>query len=537
MSSFRSSFWDRSGSQSGSQSRSQPVGGGGWGRPRGSSHLPSQSGGGGWRRPQASSPPKGEETDTRPNFTAALLAALLLLPFVTSPVADDFTTKYVASHSPPGTYTDKDIQVAIDHFNRQRRESSGFNAHGRGNRRDEPLENKVYVGDLPPGCTNEQLRRVFMRFRLQVIGIYINYDKCYANVTFSNPDDAAKAIIEANGYTFNDGYTIRVEVMRQPSDSKAGQSEHSQASQPRRNQTDGYQPQRNDPNNFFGKILSRIKAFQYVLPQIAVDFTRNYTREHGNKEQGEFTSKDVDAAIEAFKEQVDPYHILGFPERSVPLKSLPSAVRAKIFVALNMSTAGPSGLSGVHAIPNAYVFIGGTKGTQEEKYLRDWSKKSYYKAPLMFFIWNAGLNQFTLLKDRCYHDDLVLVMPKCIGSPIKTTRCDMPIIPNGGYNHFDQDAILANGGEYKTGSVDEVDDRGYNPDDLNQVQANMTERLSSWCDPMEAMGAIKLCVHFQQEASTSASADPCGEEDSTSSNPWGAAAPSASSNPWGAAAP
>jgi hypothetical protein len=133
---------------------------------------------------------------------------------MTAPIADEFTANYIASHAPPGAYTDKDIQDAVDYFIRKRRESSNFYTRGRSNRRDDPPENKVYVGNLPPGCNNEQLRHVFTRLRLQVIGIYINNEKCYANVTFSNPDDAAKAIVEANGYTFDDGCTIRVNVIR-----------------------------------------------------------------------------------------------------------------------------------------------------------------------------------------------------------------------------------------------------------------------------------------------------------------------------------
>ena len=476
MSSFRSSFWDRSGSQSGSQSRSQPGSQPG-------SQLDSQSGsqpgsqpvgGGGWGRSQGSPSP---------------------------------------SQSQPA------------------RGGGGWGRSSQGS--PSPSQSQPAGGSRQPHPAFVSAIFTVIMSWLNSIGIRVPSEQIQQSATdyaTANPPQGTRRLfeqhhVEAALAAFQEGFQPPAPSPSPPP-----------TSQPRRNQTDGYQPQRNDPNNFFGRILSRIKAFQYVLPQTAVDFTQDYTREHGNKEHGEFTSKDVDAAIEAFKEQVDPYHILGFREGSVPFESLPSDVRAKICIALKMNTAGPSGLSGVHAIPNFYLFIAGKEGTPGERTLDDWSQNGYYKAPLMIYTWNSDLNQFMLLnrKKRCYHDDLVLVMPKCIGRPIRTTESECPIIRNGGYSHFLTDAIP---GLRTFGDV--YVEKHYGPGSIAQIQAKMSEPLSSWCDPMEAMGAIKLCVHFQQEASTSASAsaDPSGEEDSTSSNPWGAAAPSASSNPWGAAAP
>jgi RNA recognition motif-containing protein len=206
------------------------AGGGGWGRPRGSSHLPSQSGGGGgWRRQQGFSLPKDESEAvvTRPNFAAALLIALFVLPNMTAPIADEFTANYIASHAPPGAYTDKDIQDAVDYFIRKRRESSNFYTRGRSDRQNYPPENKVYVGNLPPSCTKPQLNELFRRFG-QVININIIHQKQCAFVTFSNPEDAAKALSQANGYVFfeaDKSYEIRVDFIRENTAFKAGGGE------------------------------------------------------------------------------------------------------------------------------------------------------------------------------------------------------------------------------------------------------------------------------------------------------------------------
>ena len=552
-------------SNSGAKRGSQSVGGGGWGR--GS---------------QSSSP-------NPPNFAAALLSALLLLPLVTVPIADEFTAKYVASHAPPGAYTDKDIQDAVDYFNRQLESESEQSTHkkpaaagggwgggrlqgshpppsqpaasgggwgGRsqfsnGTRRDDPAENKVYVGNLPPGCTKPQLTALFRIFG-QIIGIFINSQKRFAFVTFSNPADAAKALAEAKHVFVEAGesYEIRVDVMReQPSFRTGGARGCEAASFDRRPATGGgaaavagsqslHVPK--DPNNLFAKLRNALRDRRYVSEELALDFTKYWIGRNGNKNPGEFTSKDVEKATNSFFELVAPHDILGIPERgSILFESLPSALKAKICLALKMSAAGSSGLSDAYVVPNAYLFIAGEEGTPDGKTLHTWSHSGVCIAPLIFFTWNADLRQFVYLDEgkRLYGKDLVLAMPKCIGHPKRSNRFDVPIIPNGGYSHILQDNLVAKGGEYRTGSVEERDVRRYSSDGINQIETKMCERLSKWCDLMEAMGAISLRVHFQQEASTSASADPYGEEDSTSSNPWGAAASSVSSNPWGAAAP
>jgi hypothetical protein len=206
--------------------------GGRWGRPKGSSHLSSQSssaGGGGWRRPQGSSHSKIEaDADMRPNFAAAIVAALLLLPFSITPIiADDFTATYVDSHALLGAYTSKDIQDAVDCFIRKRRESSRFQTRGRSDRQNDPPENKVYVGNLPPSCTKSQLNELFRRFG-QVITINIIHQKQCAFVTFSNSEDAAKALSQANGYVFleaDKSYEIRVDFIRENTAFKAGGGE------------------------------------------------------------------------------------------------------------------------------------------------------------------------------------------------------------------------------------------------------------------------------------------------------------------------
>lgn len=264
-------------SNSGAKRGSQSVGGGGWGR--GS---------------QSSSP-------NPPNFAAALLSALLLLPLVTVPIADEFTTRYIASHAPPGTYTDKDIQDVVDYFNSQRQLESeqstnkrpaaadggwGGNSHGfhplpsqpaaggggwgrlqfsHGTRRDDPAENKVYVGNLPPGCTKSQLTALFRTFG-QIIGIFINSHKQFAFVTFSNPADATKALAEAKHVFVEAGesYEIRVDVMREQSSFRTGGARGGEAASSDRRPAAGGGaaiqplPNESDDSSFLFKTIMRL---------------------------------------------------------------------------------------------------------------------------------------------------------------------------------------------------------------------------------------------------------------------------------------
>lgn len=203
--------------------------------------------GGGWgRRSQGSS-------SNPPNFAAALLAALLLLPLVTAPIADEFTAKYVASHAPPGAYTDKDIQDAVDYFNRQRQLESEPSTHkkpaaagggwgGRlqgshppssqpaasgggwgvrsqlsnGTRRDDPAENinKVYVTGFPHFMTTNQLRLIFIEMGFREVNVTLNTRglKPFAFVTFRSQEDATRALA-ASGCTFiEDGESFKLTV-------------------------------------------------------------------------------------------------------------------------------------------------------------------------------------------------------------------------------------------------------------------------------------------------------------------------------------
>ena len=132
-----SSFWRRDGSSEDQQSapsgsgwgrqpgsfNPQASGGSGWGRPPGSSN-PQASGGSGWGRQPGSSNSQASggsaaRPSPQPNFQVVLIAALLLLPGVTQPIADDFTKDYVQKNQVATPYTQDDIDRAIADFNRQ----------------------------------------------------------------------------------------------------------------------------------------------------------------------------------------------------------------------------------------------------------------------------------------------------------------------------------------------------------------------------------------------------------------------------------
>jgi hypothetical protein len=209
-----------------------------------------------------------------------------------------------------------------------------------------------------------------MRLRLQVIGIYINYEKCYANVTFSNPDDAAKAIVEANGYTFDDGYTIRVSVIRREqttyktgggeasdsdpkpaagggwgqrfnqnhvdadtdADSKFQECFHSLPPQQRE-----HQPR--NPNNLFGKL--RTIGRSLGIPEYdLVEWLKEYTKRSEICDIAENPSHhDFTKGCDAMVQEISPGAVMFRNVREHGLS--PETVGSETFSELMMMTHGP----------------------------------------------------------------------------------------------------------------------------------------------------------------------------------------------------
>jgi len=118
--------------------RPQASGGNGWGRPQHasetssggwgrSSFQPSSAAvGGGWGRPNPSSHSFASGGAARPsstpNFSCVLIAALLLLPGVTQPIADEFTQNYIQRNVIVDPHTQDDIDRALAEFNQQQQQ-------------------------------------------------------------------------------------------------------------------------------------------------------------------------------------------------------------------------------------------------------------------------------------------------------------------------------------------------------------------------------------------------------------------------------
>jgi hypothetical protein len=118
--------------------RPQASGGNGWGRPQHasetssggwgrSSFQPSSAAvGGGWGRPNPSSHSFASGGAARPsstpNFACVLIAALLLLPGVTQPIADEFTQSYIQRNVIVDPHTQDDIDRALAEFNQQQQQ-------------------------------------------------------------------------------------------------------------------------------------------------------------------------------------------------------------------------------------------------------------------------------------------------------------------------------------------------------------------------------------------------------------------------------
>jgi len=118
--------------------RPQASGGSGWGRPqhasetssggcgRSSFQRSSAAVGGGWGRPNSSSPAAAgggvARPSSTPNFACVLIAALLLLPGVTQPIADEFTQNYIQRNHIVDPHTQDDIDRALAEFNQQQQQ-------------------------------------------------------------------------------------------------------------------------------------------------------------------------------------------------------------------------------------------------------------------------------------------------------------------------------------------------------------------------------------------------------------------------------
>jgi hypothetical protein len=118
--------------------RPQASGGSGWGRPqhasetsnggwgRSSFQRSSAAVGGGWGRPNSSSPAAAgggvARQSSTPNFACVLIAALLLLPGVTQPIADEFTQNYIQRNHIVDPHTQDDIERALAEFNQQQQQ-------------------------------------------------------------------------------------------------------------------------------------------------------------------------------------------------------------------------------------------------------------------------------------------------------------------------------------------------------------------------------------------------------------------------------
>ena len=107
----------------GKQSFERPAAavGGGWGKQ--SSERSAAAVGGGWgkqssERPAAAGGGAARPSPT-PNFACVLIAALLLLPGVTQPIADEFTQNYIQRNHIVDPHTQDDIERAISEFNQQ----------------------------------------------------------------------------------------------------------------------------------------------------------------------------------------------------------------------------------------------------------------------------------------------------------------------------------------------------------------------------------------------------------------------------------
>jgi len=99
----------------------------------------------------------------------------------------------------------------------------------------ESSSKQLFVGNLPPSFTGEELCDVFRQFGVQPISsAIIKKGKRHGFVTFNNPEDAAKARADGNGHILvksGKNYPLKVDIVREKPSLKSSVSSAAQLSE------------------------------------------------------------------------------------------------------------------------------------------------------------------------------------------------------------------------------------------------------------------------------------------------------------------
>ena len=98
----------------------------------------------------------------------------------------------------------------------------------------ESSSKQLFVGNLPPSFTREELCDVFRQFGVSPISsVIVKGGKHHGFVTFSNPEDAAKARADGNGHILvksGKNYPLKVDIVREKPSVKSSASSVAQSS-------------------------------------------------------------------------------------------------------------------------------------------------------------------------------------------------------------------------------------------------------------------------------------------------------------------
>jgi len=315
------------------------AGGGGWGRPPGPPSS-SAAGGGRWGPPSSFKPqPSGggaARPSPPPNFGIVLIAALLLLPGVTQPIADDFTQDYIQRNHILDPHTQDDIERAIAAFHLQHQQKP-------------PAPPEGYTAEYVGHCFHEKyelpknLREEFEGF---VQSYLVKNPKPFTMKLQTAVDRALLKIHES--LSEENGGQIPEKDSRPPPPAPAP------APLPLQRPP---QPGTRNSNNLFGQLL-RLGRSHRISEQNLIDYLRSWTSLQEIRDIAEQpTSADVEYGLKEMLKAISPGAVMF---RDVCEHGLsPETIGQKTFYELMLMKRGPKigQVWGIQICPEPYEIM------------------------------------------------------------------------------------------------------------------------------------------------------------------------------------
>jgi hypothetical protein len=371
------------------------AGGSGWGRPPGP--LSSSAAVGGKWGPSSSNRPaavggRWGGPPSPPNFTVVLIAALLLLPGVTQPIADEFTQAYIERNHIVDPHTQNDIDRAIAAFNRQHPQK---------------------VPAPPVGYTAEYISHCFHEKYELPENLREGFESFVQSYLVKNPKQFTMML-----QTAVDRALLRIHESL--SEGNGGQIPERESSKI---------AQKTESQEFFERLTKHLlKSYLWITPEIVHAFISKYRSKPIDQLFFSESTLDDDAyqmrVKFAFSELhfhhadyffrtsfINPFVLIGFHDGVLPVRALhPSFHRI-----VELATIQPDG-----NVMNAFVFVYKPEYDLHRRLAETLIGHSYQSDPI-YAKWNFQSRLFVKVVSGFSIGDIMLVMPAQIlkvGRPV-----------------------------------------------------------------------------------------------------------------------